>query len=137
MATVSNPEWPFLTSKYCAVENQSCVMFRPGDRFHRITRRSASRYGSGRSSRAWMTLNIAVCAPIPSVSDRIAVAANAGDFSRLLHAKRTSLTMPVRTIAIRSRLAKLPEEAREVDLAPRLGDAAAVHSIDHDRREFH
>ncbi len=27
----------FWMSKYCAVENQSSVMFNPGERFHRIT----------------------------------------------------------------------------------------------------
>ena len=32
-------------SKYCAVENQSCVMFRPGEVFHRMTQPVRMRVG--------------------------------------------------------------------------------------------
>ena len=46
-ASSSKPPWPFLMSKYCAVENQSSVIPSPGERFQRMTRRSALRYGSG------------------------------------------------------------------------------------------
>ena len=61
-------------SKYCAVENQSSVMPRPGERFQRITSRSASAYGSGRSSSALATLKIEVLAPMPMASDSTAAA---------------------------------------------------------------
>ena len=72
----SNPRWPFLMSKYCAVENQSSAMPRPGERFQSTVSRSASAYGTGLSSRAFRTLKIAVVAPRPSAIERIAAAAN-------------------------------------------------------------
>jgi len=52
-------------SKYCAGENQSSAMFKPGERFHRITSRSASLYGRGCNSSALATLKIDVLAPMP------------------------------------------------------------------------
>ena len=75
IASCSKPVWCVLMSKYCAVENQSSSMFRPGDRFHRIASRSASAYGSGRTSSAYATLKIAVFAPMPIASDKIAAVA--------------------------------------------------------------
>src|SRR5260370_10985038 len=66
-------------SKYCAVENQSWVMSRPGERFHRMTRRSGSRYGNGRSSNAFATLKMAVLAPIPIASESSVAAVNPGE----------------------------------------------------------
>ena len=77
-------------SKYCAVENQSSAMPRPGERFHRITSRSASGYGSGRSSSALATLKIAAFAPMPSASDSTTDAAKPGRRSRLRSAWRSS-----------------------------------------------
>ena len=65
-------------SKYCAVENQSSAMPRPGERFQRIASRSASWYGSGRSSSALATLKIAVLAPTPMASDSTAAAVKPG-----------------------------------------------------------
>src|SRR6185295_849197 len=53
-------------------------MFRPGERFHRITSRSASLYGSGCRSRALATLKIDVLAPIPMASDSSAAAVKPG-----------------------------------------------------------
>ena len=44
-------------------------MPRPGERFHRITSRSGSGYGSGRSRSALATLKTAAFAPMPSASD--------------------------------------------------------------------
>src|SRR6476619_3179103 len=78
IATCSNPPWPFLMSKYCAVENQSSAMLRPGDRCHRMTRRSAFLYGSGRSSSALVTLNRAALAPMPMASDSTAASVKPG-----------------------------------------------------------
>ena len=65
-------------SKYCAVENQSSAMPRPGDRFQRITSRSGSRYGSGSSRSADATLKIAVLAPTPIAIEAMAASANPG-----------------------------------------------------------
>ena len=65
-------------SKYCAVENQSSAMLRPGDRCQRMTRRSAFLYGSGRSSSALVTLNSAALAPIPMASDSTAASVKPG-----------------------------------------------------------
>ena len=73
---------PFLMSKYCAVENQSSVMPRPGDVFQRMTCRSAFLYGSGRSSSALATLKIAVLAPMPIASDSTATMEKPGVASR-------------------------------------------------------
>src|SRR5918995_6523964 len=42
----------FDMSKYWAVENQSSVMPRPGERFHRMVSLSASAYGNGCSNSA-------------------------------------------------------------------------------------
>src|SRR5262249_54080837 len=70
--------------------NQSCVMLRPGERFQRMTSRSASAYGSGRSSSACATLKTAVVAPIPRASDSAAVAANAGVLTKPRRAMRQS-----------------------------------------------
>src|SRR6185295_5317933 len=78
MARSSKPRWPFLMSKYWAVENQSSAMFKPGERFHRITRRSASWYGSGCRSSALATLKIDVFAPIPMASDSSAATVKPG-----------------------------------------------------------
>ena len=78
MATSARPEDEFRMSKYWAVENQSSVMPSPGERFQRITNRSASRYGSGRSSSALATLKTAALAPTPMVIDNTAVAVNGG-----------------------------------------------------------
>src|SRR5205807_9143683 len=50
--------------------------------------RSASGYGSGRSRTALTMLQIAVFAPIPSASVRIAIAANAGFLVSCRRAKR-------------------------------------------------
>jgi hypothetical protein len=77
-------------SKYCAVENQSSVMPRPGDRFQRIARRPASRYGSGSMSSALTTLKIAVFAPMPSASEAIAASATPGAARNERIAYRTS-----------------------------------------------
>jgi len=66
-------------SKYWAVENQSSVMLRPGDRFQRMTNRSAFAYGRGLRSRACTTLKMAVLAPMPSASESTATAATARD----------------------------------------------------------
>jgi hypothetical protein len=65
-------------SRYWPVENQSCATLSPGERCQRIAIRSASSYGSGRSSNAFVTLKIAVLAPIPNASDATATAVNAG-----------------------------------------------------------
>src|SRR5436190_9140519 len=78
IATCSNPLWPLLMSKYCAVENQSSAMLRPGDRCHRMTRRSAFLYGSGRSSSALVTLNRAALAPMPMASESTAASVKPG-----------------------------------------------------------
>jgi len=65
-----NPWCEALMSKYRVVENQSWVMPRPGERFHKITRRSGLSYGRGRSSSsAFATLKMEVFAPIPMPRD--------------------------------------------------------------------
>ncbi len=60
----------------CAVENQSSVIPRPGERFHRIVRRSASHTGAGAEAARWTitalhrsdeTLNSATAAVISSL----------------------------------------------------------------------
>jgi hypothetical protein len=56
-----------------------------------VTTRSASRYGSGRSNTALMTLNIAVFAPMPKASVKTTISVNPGRFARLLAANRKSL----------------------------------------------
>ena len=50
----------------------------PGDRFHRITRRFGSAYGSGRSRTPAVRLKSAVFAPIPRARDITAARANPG-----------------------------------------------------------
>ena len=52
---------------------------RSAARSHTMTRRSASGYGSGRTSVASASANIALLAPMPSASVRTATAVNAGD----------------------------------------------------------
>ena len=52
--------------------------FKPGDRFHRMTNRSASLYGSGRSNSAFVTLKMALFAPMPMAKDKTATIAKAG-----------------------------------------------------------
>ena len=79
-------------SKYCAVENQSSAILRPGDRFHRITSRSASLYGSGRSSSALVTLNSAALAPMPMASDSMAARVKPGFAANPRIAYRRSLS---------------------------------------------
>ena len=78
IATSSKPLWPFLMSKYCAVENQSSAMFRPGDRFQRIASRSASLVGQRPQQQRVATLKIAVLAPMPIASDSTAATGVAG-----------------------------------------------------------
>src|ERR1700685_106984 len=78
-------------SKYCAVENQSSVMFNPGERFHRMTKRSASRYGKGRNNNALIMLKMDVFAPIPMASDKIAANVNPGLLARVRTACPKSL----------------------------------------------
>ena len=85
-------------SKYCAVENQSSAIPRPGERFHRMSERLASWYGSGRSSSALATLKMAVLAPMPIASDRMAAAVNPGVGRR--HGRRSG--NPVRTSPCRT-----------------------------------
>jgi hypothetical protein len=53
-------------------------MFNPGDRFHRMTSRSASLYGSGLIRSASTTLKMATLAPMPIARERIAVSAKPG-----------------------------------------------------------
>ena len=65
-------------SKYWAVENQSSAMPRPGERFQRITSRSGSGYGSGRSRSALATLKTAAFTPMPSASDSTTDSAKPG-----------------------------------------------------------
>src|SRR5579862_4896385 len=77
-------------SKYCAVENQSCIMPRPGDRFHRITNRSGFLYGRGRNSSALDTLKMEVLAPIPIPRDNTATRVNHGFFAKERRANRIS-----------------------------------------------
>ena len=55
-----------------------------------ITRRSESGYGRGESSNVCTTLKIAVLAPMPSASVRIATAAKPGALSSWRRAKRRS-----------------------------------------------
>jgi hypothetical protein len=50
---------------------------------HKNTSRSGFGYASGRSRTLLMTLKIAVFAPMPHASVRIATAVNAGDFFKL------------------------------------------------------
>ena len=77
-------------SKYCAVENQSWVMFRPGERFHRITNRSGLSYGRGRNSNAFATLKMEVFAPIPIASDNTAASVKPGFLAKERRANRMS-----------------------------------------------
>ena len=77
-ATPLNVVFSSLMSRYCPSENQSRATFSPGDRCQRIAMRPASGYGSGRRTSAFAALKIAVFAPMPIASDRIATAVNAG-----------------------------------------------------------
>src|SRR5579871_4329089 len=77
-------------SKYWAVENQSWVMPRPGERFHRMTSRSGSSYGRGRNSRAFATLKMEVFAPMPIASDNTAASVNQGLLANERRANRMS-----------------------------------------------
>src|SRR5262245_51707987 len=61
--------------------------------WRRCTMRSASGYGSGRSSTPLITLKIAVLAPMPRPSVRMNARANPGMRGRLLRAMRMSLIM--------------------------------------------
>src|SRR5262245_12573060 len=65
-------------------------------RFQIITRRSGSRYGSGRSSTASMTLKIAVVAPIPSARVRSATVVNPG----LRRSVRTPYVMSCQSVVM-------------------------------------
>jgi hypothetical protein len=56
-------------SKYCPGEGQSCGILMPGFLIQMTASRSGSGYGSGLSSSALMTLNMAVLAPMPRASD--------------------------------------------------------------------
>ncbi len=58
------------------------------------TRRSASRYGSGRSSRASQTLTTAAVTPIPSARIRTAVVVNQGCRRNVRTANRASCQRP-------------------------------------------
>src|SRR5262249_29168697 len=78
-------------STYSPGEGQSCGMFTPGERNHRTAKRSGSGYGSGRSSRAFTTLKIAVFAPIPMASETTITAVRAGVFTRVRTAYRISV----------------------------------------------
>src|SRR5580704_9801319 len=77
-------------SKYCAVENQSSVMFRPGERFQSMTSRPGSLYGRGRSRSPSTMLKIPVFAPIPMANERIAAMVKAGAAARERRARFTS-----------------------------------------------
>src|ERR1044071_5876593 len=57
--------------------------------------RSASGYGSGRSRTALTTLKIAVFAPMPSASVRMAMNANPGDLRSWRRAIRMSFNMEI------------------------------------------
>src|SRR5438445_9237884 len=57
-------------------------MFRPGERFHRITNRSEPSYGRGLNSSAFATLKMEVFAPIPIARDNTAASANPGFFTK-------------------------------------------------------
>src|SRR5438034_6092248 len=63
-------------------------MFRPGERFHRITNRSEPSYGRGLNSSAFATLKMEVFAPIPIARDNTAASANPGFFTKERRAKR-------------------------------------------------
>src|ERR1051325_11999218 len=65
-------------------------MPRPGEVFHMMTRRSASLYGRGRSSNALVMLKMAVFAPMPIASDRIAATVKPGLFLKARKAYRRS-----------------------------------------------
>ena len=65
-------------------------MFRPGERFHRITNRSEPSYGRGLNSSAFATLKMEVFAPIPIARDNTAASANPGFFTKERRAKRMS-----------------------------------------------
>src|ERR1700739_1134781 len=90
IAICSNSRLAVLISKYCAVENQSWVIPRPGERFQRITSRSGLSYGRGRSRSAFATLKMEVFAPIPLARDNTAVALNKGFFAQERRANRIS-----------------------------------------------
>src|SRR5579864_548923 len=89
-------------SKYWPVENQSSAMFRPGDRFQRMTRRSAFANGNGRIKRAWVTLNTAVLAPMLVARVRTAAAVKPGDWRNVRAAERRSSKMPIPGLTVKS-----------------------------------
>jgi len=63
--------WPFLMSKYCAVENQSSAMLSPGNAAE-DHQPIGVLVRSGEAAARSVTLNSAALAPTPMASDRTA-----------------------------------------------------------------
>ena len=83
----SNDRFSFWMSMYWPGDGQSCGMLIPGDRSHRIARRSGSGYGSGLSRSALTTLKIAVLAPMPIASEATITKVEAGAASSACEAR--------------------------------------------------
>src|ERR1039458_9572341 len=83
--------------------------------FVTLTRRSASRYGSGRRKTARNALNMVVLAPIPSATESTAAARKPGVFAKMRTAYRTSRKAPsnISTIIISTSSTAVIQPQRE------------------------